>query len=89
MAQPKIRLDHTHESGKVCFALIGTLDSPVRFRAPGGQTLSAAYRPYTGHWYVWDDDGKEIGSFRQELYDLCIRHLVLGPLTIDPDCVIQ
>lgn len=87
----RIKLDHTHDDGKVCY----TMSGQHRFEKAGLYALGrhdkpiiVAYVPYTGHWYAYDPKtGAEIATFTRDFYEECVEKKRIGNLVPDPDCV--
>lgn len=92
-----ISLDHIHEpDGKRCYVFRGRHrpSEAERLLLPtaghvdyGG--FSAGYLPYTGHWYIWDDEGRLVATINREFFEAHLRHFSIGALEHDPDCVVE
>lgn len=86
-----IKRSHTHpEQGKVCYEVHHLnghhLDEPQLVFFPAAEPCTIAYMPYTGLWYAWNEEGKEMSSFSREFYDRFITRLPRNSLAPDPDC---
>jgi hypothetical protein len=55
----------------------------------GDVVLYGGYMPYTGHWYLYDAEGREVVSVSRSIWDDSFAKLRLGDLVPDPDCVMS
>lgn len=83
-----IKLAHTHENGKVCYKVIGGYKNIGMYQlAPFAPLALIAYKPYTGHWYCFDEKtGRELATFTAEFYDQFLKPNLIDKLVKDKDC---
>lgn len=85
-----IKVSHTHNDGKICYAITGrhqlTEQSLIIIN---NRSYAVGYMPYTGSWYCYDpNSGAEIARFDRNFFEKAIKQFIYSDLVEDPDCVI-